>query len=187
MFRYFVHFTSDSINLVLNCLELSFWKQNSRKIYAVAGPGDDDEHQPKKAKTEMLSHHSDGKLLRQLDSIHLKLDALFEVKKSTKVPIGLLCALRATFQCMICAGMIVPPIMMSQCCHSIIGCKSCIDLWFRTPGTEGDDDILDKSCPKCKAERGYSNIHKLLGFDELLAILGGLEDTEGPSEDTGSR
>ena len=141
-----------------------------------SGPGPSKEKRRKLTETSAASENGDEGILSE---IHKKLTALFAINAELSIPIGLRCTLKTTFQCIICAEIIKPPVMMSLCCNSIIGCQSCLDIWFKTPGQGYDDadvDILNKPCPKCRAARGYANTRKLVGLDDLLGIVASLTD-----------
>lgn len=47
--------------------------------------------------------------------------------------------------------------MISKCCKVIIGCERCVNGWY-----------TGKTCPSCRAERGYSETMILKGIDNFL-------------------
>ena len=73
-------------------------------------------------------------------------------------------ALEYAFKCKICQS--VPfkaPIILARCCSNIIGCQTCVDMWFSGP------NALNKNCPICQQERGYAHTSTLHGLDEIAA------------------
>ena len=63
------------------------------------------------------------------------------------------------FQCVFCKETSHPPISITSCCESIIGCQKCTSTWLNA---EKD------TCPKCGKE-GFSNmLITMKGFDEFL-------------------
>lgn len=80
--------------------------------------------------------------------------------------LGLLTIIKETFKCHIClCSPISPPAMFGRCCRQIIGCKSCVDNWYK--GEEG----ITKQCPLCRCERGFADSTAILGLDEFLSAL----------------
>ncbi len=85
------------------------------------------------------------------------------LSSSSNIPLGLQRLIRDSFQCKIClAAPITPPVMLSKCCKTIIGCESCVNQWY------SGDDALTKMCPNCRVERGYSETMLLRGLDAFL-------------------
>ena len=63
------------------------------------------------------------------------------------------------FKCIICKETIQPPVVVSTCCDSVIGCKECIQIW--TSNNSG--------CPKCRSEDDFIAVG-LKGFDILTKL-----------------
>lgn len=85
------------------------------------------------------------------------------LNEKSKLPVGLYRIVRDAFQCRICFCVpIRPPVVISKCCKVIIGCERCVNGWYT--GTEA----LTKTCPSCRAERGYSETMILKGIDNFL-------------------
>ena len=61
------------------------------------------------------------------------------------------------FKCQICQGIINPPILVSECCHTILGCQDCISRWYEEAS----------GCPTCRAEDNNATI-VLRGLNDLL-------------------
>lgn len=126
---------------------------------------------------DIVSNVTDIKSIKEgVEDLNLWLDDLKSIKEmlvkvlsatsNTKVPVALDPLFRDAFKCTICAIVpIQPPLIVSKCCKSILGCQSCIDTWF------SGENACSKSCPKCRAERGYAETMRLNGFDELLTQL----------------
>ena len=71
--------------------------------------------------------------------------------------------IRDAFQCNFCLAIpIKPPVIMSKCCKSVIGCVRRDNAWYTGP------EALTKTCPTCRAECGYSETMILRGLDSFL-------------------
>ena len=106
------------------------------------------------------------KATSMLNDLKGKLDKVFVITKSTKVPFGLKQLILESLSCKIChQSPMKPPIIFALCCKTIIGCQTCVDHWYTT---EERNEILSKSCPACRMDRGYSQTVRLRGLDDLL-------------------
>ena len=86
-----------------------------------------------------------------------------QLSKESKIPLGLKRIVRDSFKCKICHAVpINPPVIMSKCCKTLIGCEPCINTLYSGP------DALTKPCPCCRSERGYNETMVLRGIDEFL-------------------
>ena len=95
-------------------------------------------------------------------------DAVLDIQginERSPLPIGLRRLLRDSFMCKICHSSLSPPIIMSRCCKTIIGCESCVNNWFQGP------DPLTKPCPWCTEDRGYNQTLSLKGLDSFLVEI----------------
>ena len=109
-------------------------------------------------------------LKKDVCAIKKAIQDIQSINSGSNFPIGLKRLIRETFQCKICHGVpISPPVIMSKCCKSIIGCESCVNTWF------GGDDALQKHCPACHAERGYSETLMMKGLDNFLEGIKSLQ------------
>ena len=87
---------------------------------------------------------------------------ILTLSRETKVPLGLHRLIRDTFKCKICLTVLMTPPIISKCCKTIVGCEKCVNEWYSGP------DALTKTCPSCRAERGYNETMLLRGFDEFI-------------------
>ena len=88
---------------------------------------------------------------------------VMKLTKDTKIPFGLKKVVGDSFKCKIChLAPIKPPVIMSKCCKTLLGCDSCVNRWF------SGDDALTKVCPFCKSERGYNETMQLKGLDDFM-------------------
>lgn len=89
-----------------------------------------------------------------------------EVDKYSSIPIALRHLIEDAFKCKIClkAPLIAP--IMSRCCKAIVGCETCVNQWY------SGKDALTKTCPLCRAQRGYHKTMMLRGMDEFLVGVG---------------
>jgi hypothetical protein len=161
---------------------LKFWKVGSRKLYAVSekflkvskGKGkyaadttsssdSDDVPKPKHFKYDSIG--------KDLKDIKGKLCSLVNIQKNMKVPLSLQLLLTESFKCCICQELMHPPVIFSRCCKCLIGCENCVDKWYGTDGR-------NKSCPKCLAERSYSETTRLYGIDDFLCGVKKLSDSD---------
>ena len=102
-------------------------------------------------------------LLKEVGSIKNDLNEIVSFTKESKIPLGLKRILRDTFKCSICHSVpIKPPVIVTKCCKSILGCQDCVNEWFSGP------DALIKTCPACRADRGYNETMLLHGLDDFL-------------------
>ena len=139
-------------------LELEFWKQSARKVYAVAL--EDEASASKRFKEEPPTDES---FLELKESIF----SLLKLTKDSKVPLGLKNLLNDAFKCKICQMIMKPPIIYSGCCCTIIGCEVCVNKWYSNSGATGND-MLTRACPFCNSPRGLSNTSRITGLDEFL-------------------
>ena len=102
-----------------------------------------------------------------VDSMKDAIQEILHLNNKAKLPIGLQRILRDAFRCKICLKVpITPPIIMSKCYKTVIGCEGCVNTWYSGP------EALIKTCPFCRAERGYSETMLLRGMDSFLAEVG---------------
>ena len=59
-----------------------------------------------------------------------------------------------TFMCLICLGLISPPVVIVTCCNRVIACKLCNDLW------------TSRMCPYCRTSE-YQVVESTC-FDDIL-------------------
>ncbi len=84
---------------------------------------------------------------------------------------------RNTFKCVVCLrAPLRPPAAFQRCCKSIVGCLRCVDELYSTITTPA------APCPKCRHDRGCSQMTPVLGLDELLAGLSYLEELDRANE-----
>ncbi|KAM4615440.1 uncharacterized protein ACJ7VT_010553 isoform 1-T1 [Polymixia lowei] len=153
----------------------AFWKQNARKVCAVK---EGDLQQLQGSKRRRLSRRDDNGLDAVFDTIEevvLAAQGLREVSNTIKeltnlassnprttvsLTVSEAAAIKDAFGCVVCKGPVVEP-MVSSCCHSIIGCRSCIEQWQQN----------STFCPKCRADEFDINTQKLTGLSDALAAL----------------
>jgi hypothetical protein len=161
---------------------LGFWRVPNRKLYAVrlrsAGASsnkrplikyDSDDDLPS---TSHSSNETKIELVSEFTSLEEHVNSILELSASSQVLLGLKLALKETLKCKICLKTpIKPPVIIATCCKVIIGCEECINSWH------SGDDALTKTCPSCRAERGYNSTMLLRWLDEfLLQIKNVMED-----------
>ena len=98
-------------------------------------------------------------LLESVGDVQGSLKDIMAVSKDSPVPLGLKKQLHETFKCAICTQIpITPPVIVTKCCKSILGYEKCVNSWY------SGEDALTKTCPKCRAERGYNETMVLRDF-----------------------
>ena len=110
-----------------------------------------------------------------VQDVKKKVDMIFNLTATTRIPIALHRLLMEGFRCKICREYIKPPVIASKCCEQILGCDSCIKTWYQ-------DNTIMKNCPGCNKERGFANTMKLHGLDELLDGTKEIIDDEARGE-----
>lgn len=162
---------------------LTFWKSPRRKTYAVSRKDIEDSKPVSRKRHHSIIIDSDEDddfckpKLKESGNVEKKLNMLMcdvgELKsavsdiltlsKETKIPLGLHWMLRDTLKCKICLSVpMTPPIIVSKCCKTVVGCEKCVNEWYSGP------DALTKTCPSCRAERGYNETMLLRGFDDFI-------------------
>ena len=101
-------------------------------------------------------------LKRDVASIKENTNMVLALTRDLKMPLGLKRLLNESFLCHICRNCMTPPIILSKCCKSIIGCETCVNGWY------SGSDALTKYCPRCRCERGYNETIRILGLDDFL-------------------
>lgn len=65
-------------------------------------------------------------------------------------------------QCIICKETSIPPIIVTSCCESVIGCHQCTKAWLDSGKT---------TCPKCREEGFNSATITMRGFNDFLTKM----------------
>ena len=104
-------------------------------------------------------------LSHELVEVQTRMTKIFELTKSSKVPLGLRKLLNQSFTCKICRRIVdPPPVIVTKCSKSILGCDECVKSWYVT-------DPLSKNCPACNTKRGYVETMRLHGLDKFLTAI----------------
>ena len=147
---------------------LSFWKAPNRKIYAVtqanlntldegASDGSDDEELTVSTAKRLKKEVQEG-----MKKIKEELATLRSMMPRA-LPDNLMDHLTGLMRCCICQVVpIRPPVVISKCCRSIIGCEQYVQQLV--------DNQEASSCPLCRAVE--FDINKVNGFDGLLSAMG---------------
>ena len=138
---------------------LMFWKNPRWKLYAVSKADlksgdckkraliiDSDEEEDAEPRKKPRVEEKLSLVLEELATIKDSLDEVTSLTKYTKIPLGLKRAIRDTFKCIICHRVpIVPPVIVTKCCKTILGCSTCVNTWYT------GEDALTKTCPACRS------------------------------------
>ena len=112
-----------------------------------------------------------------IEAIKEAIQDILHLNSRSKLPLGILSLLRDAFQCKICLGIpINPPAIVSKCCKTIIGCERCVNEW------NNGSEALTKTCPSCRAERGYFETLILRGLDGFLLKAKKMIDCEAGND-----
>jgi len=87
-------------------------------------------------------------------------DTLQDLVQTHSISTGWRQLLQEHFKCQICWGIIQPPIIVSTCCCTILGCQDCLEQWYSLED--------NNTCPTCRAENQRNSSTKLRGLNELL-------------------
>ena len=147
------------------------WKKSSPVILDES----DEELAPKK-RSKFTSDHEEMK--EDIAGIAAVVRDIKELDKTSTVPLAMKKLVTDAFKCKLClqAPMRIPPIF-TRCCRTLLGCENCVNGWYS--GT----DALTKTCPVCRAERGYSETMVLRGLDDFLT---GINKIMNPEDNTGN-
>ena len=159
----------------------TFWRSPRRKTYAVSRKDIEDSKPVSRKRHHSIIIDSDEdddfckpKLTRNVEKklnmlmcdvgeLKSAVSDILTLSKETKIPLGLHQMLRDTLKCKICLSVpMTPPIIVSKCCKTVVGCEKCVNEWYSGP------DALTKTCPSCLAERGYNETMLLRGFDDFI-------------------
>ncbi|KAK0140113.1 hypothetical protein N1851_022999 [Merluccius polli] len=153
----------------------AYWKQNSRKVFAVPEQQMDLLQVNKRKRLSRKEDTGLQEVIADIEEVVEAAQGLREVSKMIKDLSGFaestmtttLClseaevaSLRMVFACLVCKGPVDKP-LFSTCCKSLIGCKACIVTWKNT----------HSYCPKCRAVDLEGSIHEVTGLSEALAAL----------------
>ena len=123
---------------------------------------DSDEDFEPRSKKERIEEKLEM-ILSEVGGIKEALGEMMTLSADSSVPMGLKHILQETFKCHICHTVpINPPVIVTKCCKTILGCKSCINSWY------SGKDALTKTCPSCRAASGYNETMLLHGLDDFL-------------------
>ena len=102
-------------------------------------------------------------VMNELLEVKATMTEMMTLQKTTRIPLSLLKIMRDTFQCSICHVVPVkPPVIITKCCKTVLGCSTCVNAWY------SGQKALTKSCPKCRAPRGYNETMLLHGLDDFI-------------------
>ena len=109
----------------------------------------------------MIDKETCATLLNALEVQTADIKSFLDKKFEDKEENVLLCQMRELFKCIVCQGTAQPEIKFGGCCCSILGCQSCLDVWYQE----------NENCPKCRSAIGRSVLYTLRGFDDIVIKL----------------
>ena len=72
---------------------------------------------------------------QDISEIKDQIAEIMSLSSDMKIPLALKRIIRDTFKCTICLAVpIKPPVIVTKCCKTILGCETCVNGWFN--GTE---------------------------------------------------
>ena len=171
---------------------LAFWKSPRRKLYSIlssnrkaettkryrqASDSEDDFEPCSKPCSKQIKEDKLETLINEVGSIKENVLDMFSLNKNSNIPLGLKRVIRDTFQCTICCRVpIHSPVIVTKCCKTILGCETCVNAWYS--GAE----MLTKTCPSCRAERGCNETMVLRGLDDFLLQMAKVLETDETEE-----
>ena len=163
---------------------ITFWRCPRRKTYAVSRQDIEDISQVSRKRHHSIIDSDDDAdfckpkpkesgynilekklnvLIDDVGELKNAISDMLTLNKEARIPLGLHRLLRDTLKCKICLSVpMTPPIIISRCCKTVVGCEKCVNEWYSGP------DALIKTCPSCRAERGYNETMLLRGFDDFI-------------------
>ena len=103
-------------------------------------------------------------ILNEVGGIKEALGEMMTLSADSSIPMGLKRILRETFKCHICHTVpINPPVIVTK--------------WY------SGEDALTKTCPSCRAARGYNETMLLCGLDDFLIQVKKAIQTEEAREE----
>ena len=156
------------IYYLLHDIGLSFWKSPRRKIYPVQPPDDENSSDEDYVPLSRKKRKEDTDFLQIMSSIKADVEDIksMTMDANTQLPMGLQNEICGAFKCTICHIVpIRPPVIIAKCCKSIIGCEECINSWY------GGEDGLTKTCPLCRADRGFTETMRLNGIEGFIKAV----------------
>lgn len=145
---------------------------SSKRHILISSDEEEEDLQPRSKKKDKLDV-----ILNDVCEIKDTLADMMSLGESCKVPLGVKRLIQNAFKCSICHCVpIRPPVIITKCCKTILGCETCVNTWF------SGQDALVKTCPSCRAERGYNETMLLRGLDEFLTEI---RKVMVPEEDEG--
>ncbi|KAL1279220.1 hypothetical protein QQF64_025893 [Cirrhinus molitorella] len=152
-----------------------YWKQNSRKIYAIPEQDfvefqngrrakisrkveDGSSLQEVIAKIDLLKQAAEG--LQDITSTINQLSELAKTKTTAVTSNACLSLIKDAFSCLVCKALLSEP-MFAICCESLVGCRTCVEQWLLTAD----------NCLKCRAEQFNSNVHQVKGLTDFLSFF----------------
>ena len=146
---------------------LTFWKSPRRRIYAVlqdSDTSDEDDVSEPRPKT-LLKTDRWTELMDKVDTIGNDIEEMksFTKDSKTNLPIKLQNDIQEVFKCSIChSAPLKPPVIVAKCCKNIVGCEECVNTWYN------GENAMIKTCPLCRAERGYADTMRLNSLDKFI-------------------
>ena len=117
--------------------------------------------------------------MKDIGNIKDSLLDMFSLNEKSHIPLGLRRVIRDTFQCTICRQVpIHPPVIVTKCCKTILGCEECVNTCYSGP------EMLSKTCPSCRAERGCNETMVLRGLDDFLVQMAKVLVTDDEREES---
>jgi len=149
---------------------LSFWRVNSRKVFAVKEqslpiPQEEEGDDVNDVTTNQPSVTLPSELMEVINGVKLTLERsiIVSAEEALNLPTNIAdsrlgCQIKRTFNCLVCRHMSASNITMSMCCKQVLGCKTCIDQWFSN----------QESCPHCRDVNGKELSISFNCFSEII-------------------
>ena len=136
------------INLNGFVLDYSYWKVNSRKVFAV----------PRDEVDKRTQHNSTTTRNNQHQEIMAAIADVQRTLNSTNYS-TLIQPLKQALTCLVCRDLCTSPVIFGLCCRQVLGCRDCIAQYR----------VNEDACLHCRV-LDFSTI-EFTTFDEVLQIL----------------
>lgn len=166
---------------------LRFWKVGSRKIYAVSkddlhvaadsSSSDSESLQPPPRKCAKMSSVEFVALEKNVKAIRSQIESLVNVQTTLRIPLSLRKLVIDNFKCIICQGIMTPPVIFAKCCKRLLGCEACVDTLY------GGDQGMQQKCPQCRSERALADTCRVHGIDDFLNGVIKIISNDGDDDD----
>ncbi|XP_026098658.1 E3 ubiquitin-protein ligase UHRF2-like isoform X2 [Carassius auratus] len=158
-----------------------YWKQNARKILAIQEQAFQEVQGSKRRRMSRKDEDAAGigEVTEKIEELVLASQTLPDITAAIRELTNLaatqrviltpsqLQTIKQGFCCVICMKFIEEPVF-TECCRSIIGCKTCVVQWQET----------SVHCAKCRGNTANNTIYEINGLSDTFSVLRSLYEEE---------